>query len=66
MNRSMCYSCDHSIAIKYVAKQDKEFSRLKCTKLMEYVEKYDMKLCSNHSTISSIDQIKQRLASEES
>ena len=57
MNNSICNSCDHSISIKYHAK-DRYFIRMKCTKLMEYVEKYEMEYCSRHSETPSIEQIR--------
>ena len=60
MNNSICNSCDHSISIKYSAKE-KYFIRIKCTKLMEYVEKYDMEYCSCHSNLPSIKQIKMKI-----
>ena len=61
MNRSLCYSCDHSVSIKYVTKQDKEFNRLKCCILMEYVEKYSMEYCTRHSNVPGIEQIRNKV-----
>ena len=61
MNNSLCYSCDHAIAIKYISKQGKEFNRLKCCKLMEYVEKYSMEYCSHHSNVPSVEQIRSKV-----
>lgn len=60
MNTSICGSCDHSVSIKYRAKE-KYFIRIKCTKLMEYVEKYEMEYCNCHSNLSSIDQLKTKI-----
>ena len=63
MNESLCNSCDYSISIKYYAK-DRYFIRMKCCKLMEYVEKYNMEYCSQHSNLPSIEQIKKKIDEE--